>query len=523
MNPKASVIIPVYNAEKTLRKCVESIVLGAERDVEIILCEDHSKDRSWNVCCELAAEFENVHTVRNEKNLGVSYTRNAGLVKAKGEYILFVDSDDWVSQRYTSELLSSAKNHPYALTICGYHFIDKVNSTKCDYLLLDVKNKSVVEMEDFFSLYNELLLQQLWNKIFRRDLIEQYHIRFDETQSMGEDFQFVLDYLEAAQIKKCVVLNEPLYYYIRWNNSSLMSKFGFIDNKPGLERIEQLGRIAGARFEERRDAILAQTKRNYIYHIVRNTCHSKKEKFDAIERIMGDGKAAVYYREQIPQFVKERIARCLVRAKQIIPRIKGRTYRSKLQKKIANAVKNVNAKDVSFISQNCIGGVLYHDLGSQFLSPTINAFIPEPGFVKMILNLRYYMDQELEMRWGEEYPVGLLDDVEIHFMHYKTCKEAEEAWNKRKARINWDKIFVIGTDRDGFCDADYEQWKKIKYPKIMFTANPEFTEDAVCFSEYAAEGQVGDLISERKFYRDGILIKKILSGVNAENAYRIQP
>jgi len=123
--------------------------------------------------------------------------------------------------------------------------------------------------------------------------------------------------------------------------------------------------------------------------------------------------------------------------------------------------------------------------------------------------LRHYMEQELVMRWGEEYPIGMLDDVEIHFMHYDTCKEAKEAWDKRKARINWDKIFVIGTDRDGF-DADaYEQWKQIPYPKILFTAHPEFTENAVCFSEYAADGQIGDLISDRKFYQDNLLTKKL--------------
>ena len=94
-------------------------------------------------------------------------------------------------------------------------------------------------------------------------------------------------------------------------------------------------------------------------------------------------------------------------------------------------------------------------------------------------------------------------------MHYETCKEAKEAWDKRKARINWDKIFVIGTDRDGFDKVVYEQWKQIDYPKVLFTAHSEFTEDTVYYPEYAADGQIGDLIALRKFYRDGILINKI--------------
>ena len=509
MNPKASVIIPVYNAEKTLRRCVESLVLGLERDIEVLLCEDCSKDNSWDICCELVAEYENVHGIRNEKNSGVSYTRNAGLSKAHGEYILFVDSDDWVSQGYAQELLRLANSHPDALPICGHHFIDKVNVAKRDYLWDDSSEQITIESSGFFNLCDKFLLQQLWNKIFRRDLIEEHHIRFDENQSMGEDFQFVLDYLEAAQIKKCVVLNEPLYYYIRWNNSSLMSKFGFIDNQPEFARMEQLARIVGPGAKARKEAMIAQSRRNYIYHIVRNRSRSRQEKLEAIERIMGDGNAASYYREQQPQFAKERLAAHLRSAKQFVPRMKGRLQRSQVQKRITNAVSGVNAEGIRFISQNCIGGVLYHDLGLQFLSPTINTFIPEPGFVKMVLKLRHYMEQELVIRWGEEYPIGMLDDVEIHFMHYETCQEAKEAWNRRKQRINWDKIFVIGTDRDGFDEDVYEQWKRIEYPKILFTAHPEFTEDAIFFPEYAADGHIGDLIETRKIYLSNALIKKI--------------
>lgn len=71
---------------------------------------------------------------------------------------------------------------------------------------------------------------------------------------------------------------------------------------------------------------------------------------------------------------------------------------------------------------------------------------------------------------GEKYPIGTQEDVEIHFMHYANCQEAKEARDKREARINWDEIIVIGTDRDGFDNAAYAQWKQSPYPKILFTA-----------------------------------------------------
>lgn len=193
----------------------------------------------------------------------------------------------------------------------------------------------------------------------------------------------------------------------------------------------------------------------------------------------------------------------------LLLRLKGRLIRLKNRAIISRAKRKLQINDCTLISQNCIGGVLYHDLGLQFLSPTINAFIPEPDFVKFVLDLRHYMGQELVMQWGEEYPLGMLDDITIHFMHYDTCADAKEAWDRRKTRINWDKIFVIATDRDGFDETVYEQWKQVPYHKILFTAHQEYTEDALFYPEYAAEGQVGDLISQRKFYHQQCLINAI--------------
>lgn len=192
-------------------------------------------------------------------------------------------------------------------------------------------------------------------------------------------------------------------------------------------------------------------------------------------------------------------------------RLKGWLIRKRNGFIIARARKQLHVKGFSIISQNCIGGVFYHDMGMQFLSPTINTFIPEPGFVKLVLNLRHYMEQELVVHWGETYPIGMLEDVEIHFMHYGTCQEAEESWNKRKARINWDRIFVIGTDRNGFHESVFAEWIKIPYPKILYTAQERFAADvdSIYFPEYRGSGFVQNLIPNREFYKDGKLVDKI--------------
>lgn len=506
---KASVIVPVYNAEKTLRRCVESIVLGQERDIEVVLVDDRSKDGSWKLCLELAQEFSNVTVVQNAQNSGVSFTRNRGLELAQGDYILFVDSDDWVSERYARTLLNLAETYPTALPICGQHFIDKVHNTKRDYTW-DANSGAIAVIPNsrFFELSDKFLLQQLWNKIFRRDVIEAFSIRFDETQSMGEDFQFVLDYMQAAQIRECVTISQPLYYYIRWNENSLMRNFGLSENAQEYHRVEQLYRISGINDPFTKKQQINQIKSNYVYHLSRNANLSRKEKLDHIERIMADGHSQRHYMQQKLFQAKETLFYRLACMKAFQDRINSRILRIKREKKIQSVYSAVELNDLTIISQNCIGGVLYHDLGMQFLSPTINLFIKEPDFVRLALNLRHYMECQLEMRWEEEYPVGRLDDIEIYFMHYETCKEAKEQWNLRKQRIHWDKILVLSTDREGFDEAVFQQWKQIPYPKVLFTAQQQFSgdEDSVFFPQYRDLGCVPDLIPGREFYFSGTVV-----------------
>ena len=510
MDYKASVIIPVYNAEKTLRRCVESVVLGQERNIEVILVDDCSIDHSWELCLELAQEFQNVTAVQNERNSGASFTRNCGLELVRGDYILFVDSDDWVSKRYVRTLLELAKNYPLCLPICCEHFIDKVHELKCDYTWDEDRGKvTVVPNSRIFDLADKFLMRQLWNKIFRRDVIENSHVRFDENQSMGEDFQFVLDYIEAAKVQNCVIINEPLYYYIRWNNNSLMSQFGLLQYSEEYKRVEQLCRISTINDPVFKNRYLNQLKLNYVYHLSRNVRLSKKEKLMYIEKIMADGHARKYYGRQKFLQLKENLVKIFSALQRLPERESRKLIRLKRDKLIREIHSNVKQNDVSIISQNCIGGIFYHDIGMQFLSPTINLFIKEPEYIHFVLNLRYYMKCELKMRWEEEYPVGNLEDIEIHFMHYETCKEAKEQWDRRKQRINWKKILILCTDREGFDASVFQLWQKVPYSKVLFTAQSKFNTDnnSVFFPQYESQGFVSDLIPKRQFYKDGILIK----------------
>ena len=139
-----------------------------------------------------------------------------------------------------------------------------------------------------------------------------------------------------------------------------------------------------------------------------------------------------------------------------LSRIINKRYENKMRIKLKN-------DNFSIICSNCIGGTIYHRLGKQFLSPTINLWMNQKDFLKMALDLRSYMSKELVFIKGEyDYPIALLGDVKVYFNHSKTEEEARHSWERRKTRINYDNLFIIMYDRDGLTDEDFDVLSKIK-------------------------------------------------------------
>ena len=160
---------------------------------------------------------------------------------------------------------------------------------------------------------------------------------------------------------------------------------------------------------------------------------------------------------------------------------------NKLRNLIATKKRKVEieeelANDFSIISCNCIGGMVYHDLKMKFLSPTINLYIDTPDFIKMCLNLKDYMEKELVDANNKDYPIGILGDIKIHVLHYKSFKEAKESWDKRKERINYEKIFVIISDRDNFSENLLDSIDKIPYKKVLYS-HKKIEKDYVVYVE----------------------------------------
>ena len=512
-----SYIVPVYNAESTLERCVESIEYGKRKDIEIILSDDCSTDDSWEICQKMQRRFKNVVCLRNTENKGVSYTRNQALNIARGKYILFVDSDDWVCMDYADSLKRLTESEPTGLALCGFRFRQGLYGNKTDYVFdTDGQEKVVIPVSESFTVLKRVLLQQLWNKIFCGDVIRGKKLRFDESQSMGEDFQFVLDYMEAAQCNKYVIINKPLYTYVRANQSSLMSKFGLGNYEQGLNRYKQLFFLSGGDSEyvqKEYDNACQRLKQTFLYQITHTSALKKTEKLRYIEQVQHDGQALKYYRNGTTGFYKEQLRHMKQLAQNWINGFSRRIQRNKnaaLTRKIKEGLKQ---EQFSLISQNCIGGLFYHDMGLQFQSPTINLFFSAEDFLKFAANLKYYMRLELDMYWGPDYPMGRLGDLVIHFMHYLTCREAKDAWERRSMRLQYDKIVIISTDRNNFGIDEFMGWKNLPYKKILFTANSKFAgeEGVVFYPEYEKKGLVPDLIPKREFYKDGILLSVINS------------
>lgn len=155
----------------------------------------------------------------------------------------------------------------------------------------------------------------------------------------------------------------------------------------------------------------------------------------------------------------------IVKIKWIAHLIRNNIINPCLRKKIMN-------KEISIISSNCNGGIIYSDLGIKFNSPTINLFFYPKDFIKFLKKLDYYLNLELiEVEENNiNYPIGLLGDIKIYFKHYVTFKDAKKKWNERKKRINKENIFIIFTDRDNCTYEDMIEFDNLNYEnKIIFT------------------------------------------------------
>ena len=202
-SPAISVIVPVYNAEKTLRQCVDSILAQDFKDFELLLIDDGSKDNSPAICDECAAKDDRVRVFHKE-NGGVSSARNVGLDHAQGGWITFIDSDDYITQGYLESFYENKED----LLIKGYNTISSENGI--------TPGKTVEELAQFHE-YTTFLNQYITKSLLRGPVYKFYKrsligdLRFLSDMKIGEDAYFVFKYL--AKCKSFAVLLQGEYMF----------------------------------------------------------------------------------------------------------------------------------------------------------------------------------------------------------------------------------------------------------------------------------------------------------------------
>lgn len=200
--PDISVIIPVYNAEKTIIRCVKSICKQSYQNIEIILIDDGSSDKSYEICKKLSYQDSRIHVYR-QKNKGVSSARNNGINQAKGKYICFVDSDDWVSEDHLENLLSVASSG--GLGTCGF-FTDKRNDI--NEIIKLSREKGAV------SVYSSSGIGGFpFNKIFDKNIIDQNRLKFSSRYTMCEDLLFCIQYIYFMTEQYIQCSQKQTYHY----------------------------------------------------------------------------------------------------------------------------------------------------------------------------------------------------------------------------------------------------------------------------------------------------------------------
>jgi glycosyltransferase involved in cell wall biosynthesis len=211
-SPVLSVIIPVYNAQECLPVALKSVYDQGVDDIEIILINDGSRDKSLAVCQEYAQRDPRI-IVLDQQNSGPGAARNTGLKAARGQYISFVDSDDYLVPGAYEQLLNAIRQHQPDLIIAHFNIIMKGRVIDRGY----VKGDETVDKTDFLHKLSRrpgsYYYSALWNKLYKRQVVQENNLRFDHSYTWGEDFDFNMRFYH--HVGKVSFIKEPIYNYER--------------------------------------------------------------------------------------------------------------------------------------------------------------------------------------------------------------------------------------------------------------------------------------------------------------------
>ena len=234
-NVMISVIIPVYNAKGTINRCLDSVLNQIYKNVEVICVDDESTDESLNICRDYQKSDSRVKIVE-QKNGGVAAARNAGLEIAQGEYVTFIDQDDWLELGTYIKLVELAKNYNADMVVCNYSKDSTSESQKMENvepIQRIIKSRDELIKYAFYREKYRGFAAFVWNKLFRREMLVENGIIFDDSLKRGDDVLFYATVATVAQTT--VYVDESFYHYVQREDSITHTK-----NAQNLDRLADI-------------------------------------------------------------------------------------------------------------------------------------------------------------------------------------------------------------------------------------------------------------------------------------------
>ena len=281
--PTISIIVPVYKAESYLHRCIDSILAQTFTDWELLLVDDGSPDRSGEICDEYAKKDKRIRVFHKE-NGGVSSARNLGLEKMQGEYVMFVDSDDWISRN--------------TLQLCSSHFgkyeIIRFSMVYVKSLIGENKRKLILPSSDSKSDILQRILERksllgVWGALYKASLFDNPPIRFDTKLIMAEDWLVLCLLVDKCQ--SIIDMPDVCYYYNQMNEDSC-------SNNPSVQKVEQcliaLNKIKGSLIDVSSYTISIDRGNAMLYKALINSLYRKYSMVSFVRRLKAEKKVYVY-------------------------------------------------------------------------------------------------------------------------------------------------------------------------------------------------------------------------------------
>jgi glycosyltransferase, group 2 family len=263
----------VYNVENYLHRCINSILVQEYTDLEILLIDNGSTDSSGSICDTYASEYSNISAYHIE-NHGVGSARNFGLAKAQGEFICFVDADDYLVGNLFSDMENQLDSGLDLLVFSYYNSLEKnLSETTRSAKILPIEGKK--DRNQFIALFTELFLSDMmytvWNKIYRREFLEEHRIMFEQYE-LGEDVRFNLNVFECVHT---ISFSKTCYYvYVSGRTDSAMGQYNPYRMSYQLEELEKVDQLMTG-WDIHDDQFIDQIKARILMSNIQNISNQK--------------------------------------------------------------------------------------------------------------------------------------------------------------------------------------------------------------------------------------------------------